>query len=111
MSPGQLHVYSEHALLAHKLALLRDRRTRPGKFAKVLKEASLMLLSYATHDLPIQEVRVVTPVAPTRQNVIAKRIGFAPILRASPFRVWAMVVATSNEPLSYASLRIRSSFR
>ncbi len=104
MPPGQLHVYSDHALLAHKLALLRDRRTRPGKFAKVLKEASLMLLSFATSDLPVQDVRVNTPVAPTQQKVIGKRIGFAPILRAGAGMISAAQELIPGAPIWYLGI-------
>jgi uracil phosphoribosyltransferase len=104
MASGQLHVYSDHALLAHKLALLRDRRTRPGKFAKLLKEASLMLLSFATSDLPIQEVTVRTPVAPTRQNVIGKSVGFAPILRAGAGMIPAAQELLPGAPIWYLGI-------
>ena len=104
MSPGQLHVYSGHALLGHKLALLRDRRTRPGKFAKILKEASLMLLSFATEDLPVQEVSVVTPVATTSQHVIGKRVGFAPILRAGAGMIPAAQELMPGAPVWYLGI-------
>jgi uracil phosphoribosyltransferase len=104
MPSGRLHVYSEHALLAHKLALLRDRRTRPGKFAKILKEASLMLLSFATSDLPVQEVMVHTPVAPTSQKVIAQRVGFAPILRAGAGMIPAAQELIPGAPIWYLGI-------
>ena len=73
---NMVHVYADHALLAHKLALLRDRRTQPARFSQTLKEVSLMLLSFATADLPTREVPVMTPVGPTAAAG-ARRSGLA----------------------------------
>ncbi len=99
-----LHAYSNHALLGHKLALLRDRRTQPARFGQLLKEISLMLLSYATADLPVREVPVITPVGPTTQRVLAKRVGFAPILRAGAGMIPAAHELVPGAPIWYLGL-------
>ena len=99
-----VHLYSHHALLGHKLALLRDRRTQPARFGQLLKEISLMLLSHATADLPVREVSVVTPVGPTTQRVLAKRVGFAPILRAGAGMIPAAHELVPGAPIWYLGL-------
>jgi uracil phosphoribosyltransferase len=101
---ANLHVYSQHALIGHKLALLRDRRTEPARFGQLLKEVSLMLLSYATADLPVREVPVITPVGPTTQQVLAKRVGFAPILRAGAGMIPAAHELVPGAPIWYLGL-------
>ncbi|HEX2923823.1 MAG TPA: uracil phosphoribosyltransferase [Chloroflexota bacterium] len=104
MTANNVHVYSGHALLGHKLAMLRDRRTPPARFSQLLKEISLMLLSHATADLPTQEVPVITPVGPTTQRVLAKRVGFAPILRAGAGMIPAAQELLPGAPIWYLGL-------
>jgi len=101
---SMVHLYSRHALLGHKLALLRDRRTQPARFGQLLKEISLMLLSHATADLPVREVAVITPVGPTTQRVLAKRVGFAPILRAGAGMIPAAHELVPGAPIWYLGL-------
>jgi uracil phosphoribosyltransferase len=100
----RLHVYSEHALIAHKLAFLRDRRTHPAQFGLLLKEISLMLLAYATADLPVREETVVTPITGTRQRVLGARVGFAPILRAGAGMIPAAKELLPAAPIWYLGL-------
>jgi uracil phosphoribosyltransferase len=102
--PANVHVYADHALIGHKLALLRDRRTQPARFGQHLKELSLMLLSYATAGLPTREVQVITPVGPTTQRVLAKRVGFAPILRAGAGMIPAAQELVPGAPIWYLGL-------
>jgi len=100
----KLFVYAEHALIGHKLALLRDRRTQPARFSQLLKEIALMLLSHATARLPTREVPVITPVGPTTQRVLAKRVGFAPILRAGAGMIPAAQELIPGAPIWYLGL-------
>ncbi|MGE5620375.1 MAG: uracil phosphoribosyltransferase [Sphingomonadaceae bacterium] len=104
MTAENVHVYCGHALLGHKLALLRDRRTPPARFSQLLKEISLMLISHATADLPTREVPVVTPVGLTTQRVLDKRVGFAPILRAGAGMIPAAQELLPGAPIWYLGL-------
>lgn len=82
MKPGkQLHI-SEHPLIQHKLALMRNVRTEPKKFREVVREITGLLLYEATLDLQCVEVEVQTPLETMRGRKLAERIGFVPILRA-----------------------------
>lgn len=104
MTADNVHVYCGHALVGHKLALLRDRRTPPARFSQLLKEISLMLLSHATAGLPTRQVAVITPVGPTTQRVLAKRVGFAPILRAGAGMIPAAQELLPGAPIWYLGL-------
>ncbi|MHB9090238.1 MAG: uracil phosphoribosyltransferase, partial [Chloroflexota bacterium] len=101
---NNVHVYEGHALLAHKLALLRDRRTPPARFSQTLKEVSLMLLSHATANLPTREAQVITPIGRTTQRVLSKRVGFAPILRAGAGMIPAAQELLPGAPIWYLGL-------
>ncbi|NPV09387.1 MAG: uracil phosphoribosyltransferase [Anaerolineae bacterium] len=78
---GALHV-SEHPLVQHKLALLRDIRTEPKKFRELVREVSVLLGYEATRDLGLQTVTVTTPLGEVQGRVLAEKIGLVPILRA-----------------------------
>ena len=73
---------SDHPLVQHKLALLRRRDTPPWHFRELVRELTLLLLYEATRDLEVWPERVETPLEVAEARVLAKRIGFAPILRA-----------------------------
>lgn len=72
-----------HPLVRHKLTLMRDRATSVAEFRRLLREISSLLCYEVTRDLPLEPVRVETPVATAEGAKIAgKKLVFAPILRA-----------------------------
>lgn len=104
MADPFVHIYSDHALVAHKLTILRDRRTQPAQFSHTLREISLLLLTFATADLPTRDVRVVTPVGTAGERVLARSIGFAPILRAGAGMIHAAQELVPGAPIWYLGL-------
>jgi uracil phosphoribosyltransferase len=76
-----VHV-SEHPLVRHKVALLRDQATQPQLFRELVGELAALLFAEATHDLPLTRRMVQTPLAPCEGHEITERIGIVPILRA-----------------------------
>ena len=74
---------SDHPLVRHKLSILRDRST-PTKLFKELVEEIAMLLAYdALRDLPLESVRVDTPLERAAGwRVAGKKLTLVPILRA-----------------------------
>ena len=76
-----LHV-STHPLVQHKLGLLRRRDSPPWLFRLLVRELTFLLLYEATADLDLWTERVETPLEVAEVRVLAKRVGFAPILRA-----------------------------
>jgi uracil phosphoribosyltransferase len=73
----------DHPLVQHKLTILRDKRTSTRTFRSLLREIATLLCYEVTRDLPLTEIDIETPLAPTRGKVIeGKKLVFAPILRA-----------------------------
>jgi len=76
-----IHV-SEHPLVRHKVALLRDQATEPQLFRELVGELAALLFAEATQDLSLTPRTVQTPLAPCEGYEITERIGIVPILRA-----------------------------
>ncbi len=74
---------TNHPLIQHKLAILRDKNTSSKDFRDLVREISMLMCYEATRDLPLEEVEVETPVAVAKAKVISgKKLAFVPILRA-----------------------------
>ena len=73
---------SEHPLVRHKLAELRDVETRSERFRELVRELSLLLGYEATRDLELELRTVRTPLAEAPGHRLAGTIGLIPILRA-----------------------------
>src|SRR6185503_9949658 len=76
-------VIIEHPLVAHKLSLLRDKRTPTVQFRHLVYEVSLLLGYEVLRDLQTELRDIETPVGPARVPFLkGKKLVFAPILRA-----------------------------
>ncbi|HIG20423.1 MAG TPA: uracil phosphoribosyltransferase [Candidatus Poseidoniales archaeon] len=75
-------VVPEHALIAHKLTRLRDRKTSSVLFRNLTREITQILMSEATRDLSTTSEMRETPLTQFSGESIASRIGIVPILRA-----------------------------
>ncbi len=73
---------SKHPLVAHKLALLRQKDTEPKKFRELIREMAALLVYEATADLLTNPITVETPLARTVGIELREKIGLVPILRA-----------------------------
>jgi uracil phosphoribosyltransferase len=72
-----------HPLVQHKLTKMRDKTTSTKTFRALMRETATLICYEVTRDLPMDEVQIETPVAPTTAYEIAgKKLVFAPILRA-----------------------------
>ncbi|MBI5301910.1 MAG: uracil phosphoribosyltransferase [Chloroflexi bacterium] len=92
---SNVHV-SNHPLMLHKLAMLRDVKTEPKKFRELIREISILLAYEATQDLALQEKNVTTPLTQTQGFELKEMIGLVPILRAGLGMVegfWEMMPA------------------
>ncbi len=73
----------DHPLVQHKLALLRDKNTGTKDFRTLLGELSTLMAYEVTRDLPLDEVRIETPIAATTAHMLINcKVGVVPILRA-----------------------------
>jgi len=73
---------SQHPLVKHKLARLRDKSTDPKKFRELVREISILLAYEATLDLAIEPIEVHTPMGLAEGHTLTEQIGLIPILRA-----------------------------
>ena len=88
--PPQLHV-SQHPLVRHKVALLREAGTEPKKFRELVRELTWLLGYEALADARLDPLAVHTPLEETPGETLADRIGLIPILRAGLGMVDAML--------------------
>ncbi len=73
----------DHPLVQHKVALLRDKDTGTKEFKEIVSELAMLMCYEATRDLPTEEVKIETPVAPALVRKLAgRKLAFVPILRA-----------------------------
>jgi uracil phosphoribosyltransferase len=79
--PGGLTVV-EHAVLADRLAVLRDRDTPHGAFRQALFECSAIMAVEVARDLPLKEVSIETPLEATTARRLRDEVAVVPVLRA-----------------------------
>ncbi len=75
-------VISTHPIVQHQLAALRDTRTGPAEFRRLVRSLSLLLAQEATTDLPTERSHVTTPLGTAAVKTLTDVIGIVPILRA-----------------------------
>lgn len=73
---------SSHPLVAHKLSLLRDKRTDSKNFRELVREIATLMVYEATRDLSVSPKMVETPLAKMEGVELNANIGLVPILRA-----------------------------
>ena len=71
-----------HALVHHHLSGLRSTDSPPVAFRNHLRQLACLLAMSATHDLPMTEREIETPMAKMKARCLQGRIGIIPILRA-----------------------------
>jgi uracil phosphoribosyltransferase len=77
----QVHI-SQHPLVQHKLAVLRDESTDHRSFRELMRELALLLVYEATLDLKLSERSVKTPMGLAKGYKSEETIGLVPVLRA-----------------------------
>ena len=78
---NKLHVV-DGPLSRHKLAVLRDERTRTPEFRQAMKELALIMVAEATGNMPTRQVRINTPLTETEVEEISGPVCLVPVLRA-----------------------------
>lgn len=85
---------SNHPLIQHNLALLRDTTTEPKRFRELIRELAALLAYEATTDLELSEVTLTTPMGVARGHTLKRKVALVPILRAGlgmVDRIWEMM--------------------
>lgn len=75
-------VIFEHPLIQHKLSWLRDETTSHRPFRALLAQIAGLMVFEVTRSLPMQDVKVKTPLETTAGKRLAANITVVPILRA-----------------------------
>jgi uracil phosphoribosyltransferase len=71
-----------HPLVQHNLARLRDRRTQPQEFRRLLAEIAALMIYEATRSFGVKPLKVQTPLESTRGFQLEREIVLVPVLRA-----------------------------
>jgi uracil phosphoribosyltransferase len=71
-----------HPLVQHNLSRLRDQRSGPQEFRRVLSEVAALMLYEATRSFAVKPVSVRTPLAPARGLQLLREVVLVPVLRA-----------------------------
>lgn len=72
----------KHPLVQHSLTRLRDQRTEPQEFRRVLSEVAALMLYEATRSFALRPVPVRTPLAAARGFRLKREVVLVPVLRA-----------------------------
>ncbi len=72
----------QHAVLADRLSVMRDRTTPHGAFRRAVYEASAIMAVEVARALPLREVEIETPLEATRGHRLRDEITVVPVLRA-----------------------------
>ena len=73
----------EHPLVQHKLAMLRNKDTRPKEFRELVSELAMLMAYEVTRDLPLKSEVIETPMCKATFQVLANdKLSVVPILRA-----------------------------
>ena len=73
----------DHPLVQHKLTLMRRQETSTANFRRLMKEIAILMAYEVTRDLPLDMIRVETPLAIMDAPVISsKKLCLVSILRA-----------------------------
>lgn len=72
----------DHPLAQDKLTRLRNKKTTPGDFRRLVMELSQILILEATRNIKLKDVEIETPFAKTVGKKLAEHVTLAPIMRA-----------------------------
>ena len=79
---SELHVI-DHPLIAHKLTIMRSKKTGSKDFRELLEEITMLMGYELTRDLPTEEITIETPITKMKAKMISgKKLAIVPILRA-----------------------------
>ena len=101
---GNVYVF-DHPLIQHKTALLRKEETSVKDFRELVREISTLMGYEATRKLPLEEVRIKTPMQETTVKMLkGEDIAIVPILRAGLGMVDGMLALVPNAKVGHVGL-------
>jgi uracil phosphoribosyltransferase len=94
-----------HPLVQHNLTRLRDKRTRPQEFRRVLSEMSALMLHEATRSFALRPMSVQTPLATARGYHLKREVVLVPILRAGLGMLDSILQLIPNARVGFIGLK------
>src|SRR5436190_4766522 len=94
-----------HPLVQHNLTRLRDRRTRPQEFRRVLGEVACLMLYEATRAFAVRPRPVRTPLAPARGFQLERDGVLVPVLRAGLGMLDSILQLIPNARVGFIGLK------
>jgi uracil phosphoribosyltransferase len=95
----------EHPLVQHNLARLRDRRTGPQEFRRVLGEVAALMLYEATRSFETQSLPVTTPLARAHGLKLRREVLLVPVLRAGLGMLDSILQLIPNARVGFIGLK------
>ena len=95
----------DHILVNHKIAILRDEKTKTKQFRELIEEIATLIAYEALKDLPTREVEVKTPLEVTTQTMVVENsVAIIPILRAGLGMVNGVLTLLSTAKVGHIGL-------
>ena len=101
---GKVYVFN-HPLIQHKVSLMRDKETSVKEFRELAKEMTLLIGFEATRNLPLEKVKIETPICAAKVNMLkGEDLAIIPILRAGLGFVEGMLELVPNAKVGHIGL-------
>ncbi len=71
-----------HALLKHKMSIIRNKKTDVKEFRQTVSEIGSLMAYEVTKNLDLKEITIETPICETKCETLAKDVVVVPIMRA-----------------------------
>jgi uracil phosphoribosyltransferase len=94
-----------HPLVQHNLARLRDKRTRPQEFRRVLGEVASLMLYEATRSFAVRRLKVQTPLAAAAGFQLHREVVLVPVLRAGLGMLDSILQLLPNARVGFIGLK------
>ena len=94
-----------HPLVQHNLTLLRDRRTQPQEFRRVLREVAALMVHEATRSFAVQRTTVRTPLAAAKGFKLKREVLLVPVLRAGLGMLDSILQLIPNARVGFIGLK------
>ena len=94
-----------HPLVQHNLTRLRDARTEPMEFRRVLSEVASLMIYEATRSFEVNKVPVQTPLAKTTGRSLKREVVLVPVLRAGLGMLDAILQLIPNARVGFIGLK------
>ena len=94
-----------HPLVQHNLTRLRDKRTQPQEFRRLLGEIASLMVYEATRSFTVRPTAVQTPLAPARGFRIERDVVLVPVLRAGLGMLDSILQLIPNARVGFIGLK------